>query len=213
MNSVCHRAYSIKGTEIQIKMFDDRLVFGSPGKLPGMVKPDNIRYTHFSRNPKIAAFLKAYHYVKEFGEGLDRICRAQEANGAKTPSFRTDEFILKITVPKVTEKVNVNVTEKSQKRAKRLTEKLSENRTETENRSERLTGNRPGLIEKHQKLIEKLIEKAARQGDKLTENRISILRLVMDDPYISKADLSKLVGISVAAISANIEVLRGKYLH
>lgn len=116
VNSVCHRAYSIKGTEIQIKMFDDRLVFESPGKLPGMVKPDNIRYTHFSRNPKIAAFLKAYHYVKEFGEGLDRICREQEANGAKTPSFRTDEFILKITVPKVTEKVNVNVTETSQKR-------------------------------------------------------------------------------------------------
>ena len=51
-----------------------------------------------------AAFLKAYHYVKEFGEGLDRICREQEANGAKTPSFRTDEFILKVTVPKVTEK-------------------------------------------------------------------------------------------------------------
>ncbi len=93
VNSVCHRAYSIKGTEIQIKMFDDRLVFESPGKLPGMVKPDNIRYTHFSRNPKIAAFLKAYHYVKEFGEGLDRICREQEANGAKTPSFRTDAYV------------------------------------------------------------------------------------------------------------------------
>ena len=92
------------------------------------------------------------------------------------------------------EKVNVNVTEKV---------------IETEQkRAERLTENRHGLIEKHQKLI----EKAARQGDKLTENRISIFRLVMDDPYISKADLSKLVGISVAAISANIEVLRGKYL-
>ena len=59
------------------------LVFESPGRLPGMVKPANIRTTHFSRNPKIAAFLKAYHYVKEFGEGLDRICREQEANGAK----------------------------------------------------------------------------------------------------------------------------------
>ena len=46
--------------------------------------------------------------MKEFGEGFDRICREQEANGAKVPSFRTDEFILKITVPKVTEKVNVN---------------------------------------------------------------------------------------------------------
>ena len=90
--------------------------------------------------------------------------------------------------------MNVNVTEKV---------------IETEQKqAERLTENRHGLIEKHQKLI----EKAARQGDRLTENRISILRLVMDDPYISKADLSKLVGISVAAISANIEVLRGKYL-
>ena len=104
---------------MDIKMFDDRLVFESPGKLPGQVKPTNIRHTHFSRNPKIAAFLKAYHFVKEFGEGFDRICREQEANGANVPSFRTDEFILKITVPKVAEKVavndervNVNVTEK-----------------------------------------------------------------------------------------------------
>ena len=108
VNACCHRAYNFKGTEIQIKMFDDRLVFESPGKLPGQVKPNNIRHTHFSRNPKIAAFLKAYHFVKEFGEGFDRICREQEANGANVPSFRTDEFILKITVPKVSEKVNVN---------------------------------------------------------------------------------------------------------
>ena len=88
------------------------MVFESPGKLPGQVKPTNIRHTHFSRNPKIAAFLKAYNFVKEFGEGFDRICREQEANGANVPSFRTDEFILKITVPKVAEKVTVNVTEK-----------------------------------------------------------------------------------------------------
>ena len=74
VNSVCHRDYSIKGTEIQIKMFDDRLVFETPGKLPGIVRTDNIRHTHFSRNPKIAEYLKAYDYVKEFGEGVDRMC-------------------------------------------------------------------------------------------------------------------------------------------
>ena len=190
VNACCHRAYNIKGTEIQIKMFDDRLVFESPGKLPGQVKPNNIRHTHFSRNPKIAAFLKAYHFVKEFGEGFDRICREQEANGANVPSFRTDEFILKITVPKVADISSIQ-TEKLIEPEQKVAEKLTEN---------------------HQKLIEKLIEKAAIQGDRLTENRKSILRLVIDDPYISKADLSKLVGISVAAISANIEVMRGKYL-
>lgn len=32
------RSYSITGTEIQVKMFDDRIVVESPGKLPGHVK-------------------------------------------------------------------------------------------------------------------------------------------------------------------------------
>ena len=35
-------------------MFDDHIVVESPGKLPGLVRADNIRFTHFSRNPKIA---------------------------------------------------------------------------------------------------------------------------------------------------------------
>ena len=111
-------------------MFDDRLVFESSGKLPGQVKPENIRNTHFSRNPKIAAFPKAYCYVKEFGEGLDRIYREQEANGAEVPSFRTDEFILKITVPKVTENASVQIGTE-QNRTEKLPEK-GQKVTETE---------------------------------------------------------------------------------
>ena len=93
--------YNIKGTEIQIKMLDDRLVFESPGRLPGTVKPSNIRHTHFSRNPKIAQFLKAYDFVKEFGEGVDRVCRELEANGTPHLSLHLDDFILKITVPRL----------------------------------------------------------------------------------------------------------------
>ena len=107
VNACCHRAYNIKGTEIQIKMFDDRLVFESPGKLPGQVKPNNIRHTHFSRNPKIAAFLKAYHFVKEFGEGFDRICREQEANGANANVAKVNGNGQKVD-EKVNEKVNGN---------------------------------------------------------------------------------------------------------
>ena len=190
VNACCHRAYNIKGTEIQIKMFDDRLVFESPGKLPGQVKPNNIRHTHFSRSPKIAAFLKAYHFVKEFGEGFDRICREQEANGANVPSFRTDEFILKITVPKVAENVQKqtgNVTENGGK----VAEKVAEN---------------------HGKVTDKLKEKAAALGETLTANKIKILELMIEDPYISRADLANNVGISETSIYRNIEAMRGKYL-
>lgn len=98
VNSCCHRDYGIRGTEIQIKMFDDRIVFESPGTLSGLVRLDNIRHTHFSRNPKIAEYLKAYKYVKEFGEGIDRICLELEKHGSAIPTFHLDAFILKATL-------------------------------------------------------------------------------------------------------------------
>lgn len=98
VNAVTHRDYSIRGTDIQIKMFDDRIVVESPGKLPGLVKIDNIRHTHFSRNPKIAEFLKAYNFVKEYGEGVDRMCKELEAVGLQNPEYRINAFILQTTI-------------------------------------------------------------------------------------------------------------------
>ena len=63
-----------------------------------MVKKENIRYTHFSRNPKIAAFLKDYGFVKEYGEGVDRMCRELNAIGLPGPVFNNNTFILKTTI-------------------------------------------------------------------------------------------------------------------
>ena len=190
VNACCHRAYNIKGTEIQIKMFDNRLVFESPGRLPGTVKPSNIRHTHFSRNPKIAQFLKAYNFVKEFGEGVDRVCRELEANGTPHLSFHLDDFILKITVPKVTENSN-KVAEKVAENSNKVAEKVAE---------------------ANKKVTERLIEKANAHGERLTANRIKILELMLEDPYISRADLAKNIGISETSIYRNIEVMRGRYL-
>lgn len=98
VNAVTHRDYSIRGTDIQIKMFDDRIVVESSGKLPGLVKTDNIRHTHFSRNPKIAEFLKAYSFVKEYGEGFDRMCKELEAAGLQAPEYRLNAFMLRATI-------------------------------------------------------------------------------------------------------------------
>ena len=63
-----------------------------------------------------------------------------------------------------------------------------------------------------ERLIEKWTEKATAEGIRLTENRIAMLNLMIDDPYISKESLSKAIGISVAAVSKNIDVLRGKLI-
>ena len=98
VNAVAHRDYSIKGTDIQIKMFDDRLVVESPGTLPGLVRLNTMRNVHFSRNPKIAAFLRDYGFVKEFGEGVDRMCKELAESGLPDPEYRVESFMLRCTV-------------------------------------------------------------------------------------------------------------------
>lgn len=98
INAVAHRDYSIKGTDIQIKMFDDRITVESPGVLPGIVRLNNLRTVHFSRNPKIAEFLHQYEYVKEFGEGIDRMFKEMEDAGLPAPEYTDNAFMLNVTI-------------------------------------------------------------------------------------------------------------------
>lgn len=118
VNAVTHRAYSITGTDIQIKMFDDHIVVESPGKLPGLVRADNIRFTHFSRNPKIAEFLKNYKFVKEFGEGVNRMCNELEQVGLKDPVYHTNAFMLQAVI--YNSKVGKIIVEKTADSLKKL---------------------------------------------------------------------------------------------
>ena len=98
VNAITHRDYSIKGTDIQIKMFDDHLTVESPGTLPGIVRLNNMREVHFSRNPKIAEFLHEYGYVREFGEGVDRIYSEMQQAGLPEPEYRTEVFMVCATI-------------------------------------------------------------------------------------------------------------------
>lgn len=79
-------------------MYDDHLDVESPGVLPGIVKVNNIREFHFSRNPKIVELLTEYDLVKEFGEGVDRVYRDMEAAGLPDPVYRQTDFMLYATL-------------------------------------------------------------------------------------------------------------------
>ena len=79
-------------------MFDDRITVESPGVLPGIVRLNNLRTVHFSRNPKIAEFLHQYEYVKEFGEGVDRMFKEMEDAGLPAPEYTDNAFMLNVTI-------------------------------------------------------------------------------------------------------------------
>lgn len=198
VNSVCHRDYSIKGTEIQIKMFDDRMVFETPGRLPSVVRTDNIRHTHFSRNPKIAEYLKAYNYVKEFGEGVDRMCRELTALGTREPQYHLNTFIIQATVyitpiEEIEEKVeDTNAQDTTHKTIQETIQKTTHKTT-------------PKTT---QKTTQKTTPKTA---PKLSHTQELILKMLQEQPFIRREDLAASIeGVTLDGVKYNLRVLQVK---
>ena len=75
-NAVLHRDYSI-ATDIQIRIFSNRIEVESPGRLPGYITIDNILKERFSRNTKIVNIISRFPSPpnKDLGEGLNTAFR------------------------------------------------------------------------------------------------------------------------------------------
>ncbi|MGX2956638.1 ATP-binding protein [Ursidibacter arcticus] len=87
VNAITHRSYNNQGDCIRISMFDDRLEIFSPGGLPRPVTLENMYYTRFSRNPKIARVLYEFGWVKELNEGVNRMVKEMQDYQLNTPSY------------------------------------------------------------------------------------------------------------------------------
>lgn len=85
-NAVIHRDYSII-TDIQIRIFDNRIEVESPGKLPGHVTVKNILDEQSARNPKIVRLLNKFPNApnKDVGEGLNTAFEAMTKLRLRTP--------------------------------------------------------------------------------------------------------------------------------
>ena len=199
VNAITHRDYSIKGTDIQIKMFDDRILVESPGKLPGLVKPDNIRYTHFSRNPKIAEFLKAFKYVKEYGEGVNRMYVEMEKAGLPAPRYHRQSFMLETIIRNDYQKSNIQkqnseiATEKSE---------IQEQNSEIEAEKSEIR------LQKIQ--IVSLIEKMESRNYKVTtKEKLKTIYYVMEmNQVFSTKDIVKIFDCADSTASALMDRLR-----
>ena len=62
-------------------MFNDRIAVESPC----IVRTNNMRQVHFSRNQKTAKLLHEYEYIHEFGEGVDRMNEEMQKAGLPAP--------------------------------------------------------------------------------------------------------------------------------
>ncbi|MGB8648069.1 MAG: ATP-binding protein [Anaerolineae bacterium] len=87
VNAVAHRDYAIRGEEIRVLMFTDRIEVYSPGRLPGHITVDNIVEERFARNEVIVQVLTDLGFVERLGYGIDRIIRLTHDAGLPKPRF------------------------------------------------------------------------------------------------------------------------------
>lgn len=87
-NAVLHRDYSIT-TDIQIRIYDNRVEIESPGKLAGHVTVKNILDAQVSRNPKLVRLINKFPNPpnKDVGEGLNTAFEAMEKLRLKAPTI------------------------------------------------------------------------------------------------------------------------------
>ncbi len=72
-NILIHQDFTIKGSGPMIEIFDDRIVFTSPGKLlPSKTIDRLIRTTPESRNEVLASAFRRYHICEERGSGFEK---------------------------------------------------------------------------------------------------------------------------------------------
>jgi len=85
VNAVAHRDYSMPGTEIQIRLFSDRLEIQSPGQ--SLVPIEELTTGRATRNPVLMRLLREAGFVEERGIGIDRMIAAMARADMEPPAF------------------------------------------------------------------------------------------------------------------------------
>jgi len=76
VNACVHRNYSMTGSQIRVFLFQDRIEFMSPGRLPNTVSVEKLIVgTSYARNPLLVRFMENLGYMDKLGRGLPMVYR------------------------------------------------------------------------------------------------------------------------------------------
>lgn len=99
-NAVAHRDYSMAGSKVRLRLFDDRLEIYSPGMLPNTMTPESLPYRQAARNEAVTGLLARCpverddlsihrsHIMDKRGEGVPIILKRSKELAGKEPEYR-----------------------------------------------------------------------------------------------------------------------------
>jgi ATP-dependent DNA helicase RecG len=98
INAFAHADYSVKGSHIQVAIFNDRLEIQNPGMLPfGFTLEDLKSGVSRIRNRVIAQTFHALKFMEKWGSGYKRIMDACRAGGYPEPKWEEIGMNLRVT--------------------------------------------------------------------------------------------------------------------
>ncbi|MCU4501334.1 ATP-binding protein [Acinetobacter radioresistens] len=104
VNCLVHRDYSLTDT-IRVMIFNNRIIFKSPGRLPNGINFENLLQARSPRNPKIMRYISKANrpgsnkkYVQEMGEGLNTVSNRLQDAKLQDPQFNYEENIFVVTL-------------------------------------------------------------------------------------------------------------------
>lgn len=110
-NAVAHRDYSMAGSKVRLRLFEDRLELFTPGSLPNTMTPESLPFRQAARNETITSLLARCpvqhrdlqshraHIMEKRGEGVPTILSRSEALSGRKPVYRLiDESELMLTI-------------------------------------------------------------------------------------------------------------------
>ncbi|MCK5506756.1 MAG: putative DNA binding domain-containing protein [Thermodesulfovibrionia bacterium] len=103
-NAICHRDYSITGSQNKLDVFSDRVEITSPGVLPvGITLADLGLGTSEIRNRQIVKTFRQAGFIEQLGTGIIRIREACRQQGLVEPKFDEVGSFFKVTLfrPKI----------------------------------------------------------------------------------------------------------------
>jgi len=117
-NAICHRDYEM-ASNVQIRIFNDRLEVLGCGSLPGGQTVEDLKKTHKSilRNPLIAKCFFLIKYIEEWGTGTNRIIKECLKAGLPEPLFEmiTGGLVVTFRKYKITKDILRELNERQRK--------------------------------------------------------------------------------------------------
>ena len=99
INAICHRDYSITGSNTKIDVFPDRVEITNPGNLPiGISLEDLGEGASEIRNKLIARAFRRYGYMEQLGTGISRMNAACHKAGLPEPEFEEVGRFFRVTI-------------------------------------------------------------------------------------------------------------------